>query len=283
MGERFAAKAGGKPMTTETKHQEQSSESWSRAAPGYGNTGPTFFQYFGHELAQFAQVPKGARVLDVATGRGAVLFPAAEQVGPQGEAIGVDYAAGMVKETNTEINTRGVKNALVYQMDAEQLNFPDQTFDIVFCGFALFFFPHPDRALAEFHRVLKAGGKLAISTWGKDDPHWHWLSDLIKQFSPKQQSKAPRFNTVDSLSEVLQRAGFKNTAFTERTRKVFFTSADEWWKTQWTQGARLFLEQIPTETLEKGYAYAHQKLEEMQQPEGIPMLFHAWFALGYTP
>lgn len=267
-------------MTTETKHQEQSSEAWSRAAPAYAHTGPAFFQYFGHELVQFAQVPKGARVLDVATGRGAVLFPAAEQVGPQGEVIGVDYAAGMVKETNAEINSSGLKNALVCQMNAERLDFPDQTFDIVFCGFALFFFPNPDCALDEFHRVLKPSGKLAISTWGKDDPRWHWLSDLKKQFT-HEQSEAPRFNTLESLTGALQKAGFQNNAFTERTREVFFTSADEWWKTQWTQGARLFLEQIPAETLEKGSAFAYQKLEKMQQPKGIPMLFHAWFALGY--
>jgi ubiquinone/menaquinone biosynthesis C-methylase UbiE len=270
-------------MTTETKREEQSSEAWSRAAPGYAHTGPAFFQYFGNELVHFTQVPKGARVLDVATGRGAVLFPAAEKVGPQGEVIGVDYAAGMVKATNAEINSRGLKNASVRQMNAERLDFLDRTFEIVFCSFALFFFPYPNRALDEFHRVLKPGGKLAISTWGKEDPRWHWLSDLQKQFTPKQQSEAPRFNTPESLTAALQQAGFQNNAFTERTRDVFYTSADEWWKTQWTQGARQFLEQIPAETLAKGSAFAHQKLEEMQQPEGIPMLFHAWFALGYKP
>ncbi len=51
---------------------------FSRAAPTYDTIGPHCFSHFGRRLAELADVPNGADVLDVAAGRGAVLFPAAE-------------------------------------------------------------------------------------------------------------------------------------------------------------------------------------------------------------
>src|SRR5438046_7804840 len=86
-------------MNDSTNQQEQTAEAWSRAASSYSHTGPSFFQYFGKELVDFAPIPSGARVLDVATGRGALLFPAAEKVGQRGEVVGIDYSKGMVETT----------------------------------------------------------------------------------------------------------------------------------------------------------------------------------------
>jgi ubiquinone/menaquinone biosynthesis C-methylase UbiE len=81
----------------------------------------------------------------VATGRGAVLFPAAERVGTTGDAVGVDLAEGMVQAANEEAERRGW-GPRVRAMDAEQLDFPDAAFDRVLCGFGIMFFPHLDQA-----------------------------------------------------------------------------------------------------------------------------------------
>ncbi len=80
---------------------------FSRASSTYDQVGPRFFSYFGRRLVEVAQIPAGSRVLDIATGRGAVLFPAAERVGPQGYVIGIDLAEDMVKQTADEIKRRG--------------------------------------------------------------------------------------------------------------------------------------------------------------------------------
>src|SRR5215208_6102197 len=128
------------------------------------DTGAGAFAHFGRRLVALAGVEPGQHVLDVATGRGAVLFPAAERVGAAGEAVGVDLAEGMVQATNEEATRRGVATRL-HVMDAERLDFPDETFDRVFCGFGIMFFPRQDRALGEFQRVLKPGGRLGMSTW----------------------------------------------------------------------------------------------------------------------
>lgn len=81
---------------------------FDRLAPEYDAAGPACFAYFGRRLVEEAAVGYGQRVLDVACGRGAVLFSAAEPVGAAGEVIGIDLAAEMVRATNVEARRRGV-------------------------------------------------------------------------------------------------------------------------------------------------------------------------------
>src|SRR4051795_12847874 len=98
------------------------------------DAGAGAFAHFGRRLVDLVGVEPGQRVLDVATGRGAVLFPATERVGEAGEAIGVDLAEGMVQATNEEAARRGLR-ARAMVMDAEHLDFPDAAFDRVLCSF----------------------------------------------------------------------------------------------------------------------------------------------------
>jgi len=93
-------------------------------------------------LCPASQTLRCAQVLDVGAGRGANLFPAAETVGPHGQVIGIDLAPGMVRETTAEIKRRNLPHVSMLQMDAEHLTFPDASFDVVLCGFAIFLFPH---------------------------------------------------------------------------------------------------------------------------------------------
>ena len=102
--------------------KETVAQIFDRAASVYDQSG--IFAYFGERLATLAQVAHGARVLDVATGRGAVLFPAAIRIGTQGHVCGIDLSARMVQETGLEIKRRRLQNAKVVKMDAEALDFP---------------------------------------------------------------------------------------------------------------------------------------------------------------
>jgi ubiquinone/menaquinone biosynthesis C-methylase UbiE len=144
----------------------------------YGEIVP-FFSYFGERLVAAAGVAEGAAVLDVASGLGACLLPAAAIVGEDGRVVGVDISGEMVDALNRAIETSGCRNANVQLMDAEALRFADDSFDSVTCAFAVFFFPDRVRALSEFARVLKPGGTVALSTFADETLGYRWFADVI--------------------------------------------------------------------------------------------------------
>jgi SAM-dependent methyltransferase len=155
---------------------------YTRVAADYGAGGPPFFAHAGRRLVDLAAVSPGERVLDVATGRGAALFPAAERIGPTGHAVGIDLAAGMVECTRAEIIRRGLLNTEVLQMDAEHLAFRPSAFVRVLCSFAVFFFPDVPGILAELRRVLRRGGTVAFAFARGTDPRWLWYEALLQSF-----------------------------------------------------------------------------------------------------
>jgi O-methyltransferase / aklanonic acid methyltransferase len=76
--------------------------------------GPRFFTHFGQRLGAQAQLAPGAAVLDVAAGRGAMLFPAAQQVGSGGRVIGIDLAANMVQKTTADSQRTGWHHVTIH-------------------------------------------------------------------------------------------------------------------------------------------------------------------------
>jgi ubiquinone/menaquinone biosynthesis C-methylase UbiE len=183
---------------------------FDRAASIYG--GVRYFPVLGQWLVDLAELPAGAHVLDVACGHGAALIPAARRVGPRGQVIGIDLSGGMVRETSAAIHRLGLTHAKALRMDAEQLEFPDASFDFVLCGFSLQFFPHLDRALSEFRRVLRPAGRVVATTWGPEDPSWSWYEDLRKAYRAvvtlrSQSLRNRRTCWIGSVAQGLRRYG----------------------------------------------------------------------------
>lgn len=100
----------------------------------------------------------GERVLDVATGTGDLAFVEAAAVGPEGQVVGVDSCAAML-----EVARKRQHGAVDFQEgDAMDLRFPDASFDVVTIGFGLRNVADRGRALREFQRVLRPGGRLMV-------------------------------------------------------------------------------------------------------------------------
>ncbi|HKP51650.1 MAG TPA: methyltransferase domain-containing protein [Chloroflexia bacterium] len=270
-------------MERQPYDMEAQAEVWSRAAPTYSHVGPPYFQHFGKRLVALAPIQPGDSILDVAAGRGALLFPAAEKVGPQGEVTGVDYSEGMVQQTGAEIDTFGIKNARMARMDAEHLEFADGSFDCLLCGFALFFFPHPDTALSEFRRVLKPGGLLAVSTWGAADPRWSWLGELFGRPKREDAITRPGFDQPEAMRTIIEGAGFTDIEVVKEQIDVLFADEEEWWATSWSHGGRFALEKLAPDELARTQAYAHENLQAIKQRHGIPSTLHALFTFARKP
>ena len=266
---------------TELDRKAVIAQVFARAAAGYENV--THVPPLGRRLVALAGIPAGARVLDVATGRGAILFPAAERVGAGGQVIGVDLSPGMVSETGAALTRLGVANARVQQMDAEALDFPDAAFDVVLCGFALQFFPHLERGLAEFRRVLAPGGRLAISTWGADDERWSWYPALRAAYGARVRLQSQSFERPELLEQILVSAGFAQVSVRVEPFDWVCAEPEEWWAAQWSMSSRAGLERLDPATAErlKGEVFAH--MQTLRQPDGFHELLLAQFTLARKP
>jgi O-methyltransferase / aklanonic acid methyltransferase len=94
-------------------------EVFDRTAPTYDQLGPRFFSYFSKNLVAAAKIKFGSRVLDVANGRGALLFPAASAVGPSGCVVGIDISPKMVEQTQLMLRESSFRNITLLCMDVE--------------------------------------------------------------------------------------------------------------------------------------------------------------------
>jgi len=189
------------------------------------------FAHFGARLVDWSRLQPGARVLDVAAGTGASLMPAAERIGPDGRVVGVDIAPGMVARLKDVIAVNRLANAEALLADGDQLPFEDGSFDAVLCGFGLFFFPDPLRALREFARVTRSGGSVALSTFTRDgsssmDRIWRRIGDYVPVPGPAPDEL--RFHEPAQLIEILERAGYVDAEVEMSPFDVVVADVDAW-------------------------------------------------------
>ena len=118
-------------------------------------------------MLSLAALAPGEKVLDLACGTGLTTLAAAASVGPGGSVLGTDLSGQMVAVARQRAEDQQVSNVTFKRMDAETLDFPAATFDVVLCSLGSMYVPDAQRALREWLRVLKPGGRVAIAVWGK--------------------------------------------------------------------------------------------------------------------
>jgi demethylmenaquinone methyltransferase/2-methoxy-6-polyprenyl-1,4-benzoquinol methylase len=113
-----------------------------------------------------ANVREGDRVLDLAGGTGDLARAFAKKVGARGTVVHTDINEAMLRQGRNRLLDDGLvlPTALC---DAEVLPFASGSFDLVTVAFGLRNMTHPDRALAEMNRVLRAGGRLLVLEFSK--------------------------------------------------------------------------------------------------------------------
>ncbi len=106
-------------------------------------------------------IPAGSKVLDVACGSGNTAIPAAKA---GASVTGVDIATNLLEKAGTRAAREGV-NADFREGDAEDLPFPEHSFDVVLTMYGAMFAPRPEKVAAELLRVCKPGGIIAMANW----------------------------------------------------------------------------------------------------------------------
>ena len=118
-------------------------------------------------MTAWASLAPGQRVLDIACGTGLVSFAAARAVSPGGQVLGVDLSGRMISSAQRHARQMNLSNCSFARMDAETLDLPDASFDVVLCALGLMYMPGPEQALREMRRVLRPAGRISLAVWGE--------------------------------------------------------------------------------------------------------------------
>ncbi|MBK8294004.1 MAG: bifunctional demethylmenaquinone methyltransferase/2-methoxy-6-polyprenyl-1,4-benzoquinol methylase UbiE [Solirubrobacterales bacterium] len=119
-------------------------------------------QTWRERAADRVRLEDGQKALDLCCGTGDLSFALAERTGPEGEVTGADFSRPMLALAEEKATARGVTQVGFEWADALELPYGDEEFDAVTIAFGARNLADLDRGLAEMHRVLKPGGRLAI-------------------------------------------------------------------------------------------------------------------------
>ncbi len=135
-------------------------EAYGRWAPVYDIVfGPVFKR--GRAAAVVAAEEVGGRILEVGVGTGLSLAG----YSPRSRVVGIDISEPMLEKARERVEKQKLKHVeSISVMDAEKLEFPTDSFDVVVAQYVVTAIPNPEKALDEFLRVVRPGGEIILTT-----------------------------------------------------------------------------------------------------------------------
>ncbi len=141
-------------------------ETYDAASDHYDDPALSFWDRTGARTIERLGLAPGSSVLDVCCGAGASALAAARRVGPAGKIVGVDLAERLLARARAKAEREGLRQAEFRRGDLLALDDAGGPFDAVVCVFGIFFVSDMPAALRSLHARVRAGGTLAVTTWG---------------------------------------------------------------------------------------------------------------------
>ncbi len=191
---------------TDFEHQ-----GWETTASGYDQHFTQLTRQSSSAVLDAANVRGGMRVLDVCTGPGVIAIPTVER---GAEVTGIDFSAEVIRQARNNLPVAEFQEA-----DAMALPFDANSFDAVVCGYGIIHVPDPQKALLEMYRVIKPGGRVAVSVWEHPKPG-NGFGLLFASIKAHGDLNVPlphgpdffQFSKNGRLAEALQNIGLSETS-----------------------------------------------------------------------
>ena len=147
----------------------------------------TTLQIVGENLCEALDLRSGTRVLDVAAGNGNATLAAARR---WCDVTSTDYVSSLLESGRARAQAEG--HTIQFQeADAENLPFPDASFDTVMSTFGVMFTPNQEQAASELARVCKPGGKIGLANWTPESFIGQLFKTIGKYIPPAPGVKSP--------------------------------------------------------------------------------------------
>jgi len=169
-----------------------------------------------------ASIKQGETVLDLGSGGGFDSFLASRQVGETGKVIGVDMTAEMISKARNNAKTSNYTNVEFRLGEIENLPVADNIVDVIISNCVINLSPNKEQVFKEAYRVLKNGGRLAIS----DIVLTADLPNEIKQDLKLYSACVSGASTINDLEQYMSVAGFNDIEITPKENSREFIK--EW-------------------------------------------------------
>jgi SAM-dependent methyltransferase len=236
--------------------QDELERTYNAAADSYDQPPLSFWDRYGRRTIDRLPLQPGMSVLDVCCGMGGSAIPAAQRVGPQGRVIAIDLAEQLLKKASRRAANLGLSNVDFRKGDLAGLPFPDQSFDAVVCVFGIFFVPDLHGAVRELWRLVRPGGILAITIWGRGlfepaDPIF-WAA--VKREDPALHASIKSWSKIfepDPLCMLLKECGVPHPEAVAEPGWHPLHAPEDWWTIMLGSGYRSTVEALSPANREK--------------------------------
>ena len=230
------------------------------------------------EMLRLTAPRPGDRVLELASGAGGLGLLAADVVGPGGEVVVSDVAPEMTAIAAERAKAAGLSNVSVRELDLERIDEPDRSYDVVLCREALMLVLDPVRAAAEVRRVLRPGGRAALTVWGPRERN-PWLGIVFDVVGAQLGAPVPppgipgpfSLDDADRFAAVLSEAGLNDVRVDELSTPYHATSFEDWWTRTGALAGPLaqMLAALPQPVADELHARAREAVDGYRSPSGL--------------
>lgn len=193
----------------------------------------------GELLCEAVDLRSGERVLDVATGSGNTAISAARRFC---EVTGLDLAPENVEHARRRAAAEGMD--ITFEVgDAEDLPYPDASFDVVLSTIGVMFCPDQEKTASELLRVTRPGGRIGLASWTPDGYTGQMLKTVGKHVPPPPGVKPPSLWGTDERLQELLGAGVSSLETTRQTYIFRYPSAEHfvgWFRDYYGPTVRAF-------------------------------------------